>query len=218
MIKVSPSVLSCDLSRLSDAVREVELAGADMVHLDVMDGVFVNNITLGIPVIRSLRDKTGLTFDVHLMIVSPERYIDGFIEAGADILTVHIEACEDVRAALLRIRELGCRAGLSVKPGTPIESVYEYLELCDMILVMTVEPGFGGQALIPATLDKVKTLRAELGKRGLDIDIQVDGGISERTAPEALRAGANVLVAGSAIFGAEDKSATIKALKTTNIE
>ena len=218
MIKVSPSVLSCDLSRLSDAVREVELAGADMVHLDVMDGVFVNNITLGIPVIRSLRDKTGLTFDVHLMIVSPERYIDGFIEAGADILTVHIEACEDVRAALLRIRELGCRAGLSVKPGTPIESVYEYLELCDMILVMTVEPGFGGQALIPTTLDKVKTLRAELGKRGLDIDIQVDGGISERTAPEALRAGANVLVAGSAIFGAEDKSAIIKALKTANIE
>ena len=218
MIKVSPSVLSCDLSRLSDAVREVELAGADMVHLDVMDGVFVNNITLGIPVIRSLRDKTGLTFDVHLMIVSPERYIDGFIEAGADILTVHIEACEDVRAALLRIRELGCRAGLSVKPGTPIESVYEYLELCDMILVMTVEPGFGGQALIPATLDKVKTLRAELGKRGLDIDIQVDGGISERTAPEAKRAGANVLVAGSAIFGAEDKSAIIKALKTANIE
>nr|MBQ8890335.1 ribulose-phosphate 3-epimerase [Clostridia bacterium] len=218
MIKVSPSVLSCDLSRLSDAVREVELAGADMVHLDVMDGVFVNNITLGIPVIRSLRDKTGLTFDVHLMIVSPERYIDGFIEAGADILTVHIEACEDVRAALLKIRELGCRAGLSVKPGTPIESVYEYLELCDMILVMTVEPGFGGQALIPATLDKVKTLRAELGKRGLDIDIQVDGGISERTAPEAKRAGANVLVAGSAIFGAEDKSAIIKALKTANIE
>ena len=218
MIKVSPSVLSCDLSRLSDAVREVELAGADMVHLDVMDGVFVNNITLGIPVIRSLRDKTGLTFDVHLMIVSPERYIDGFIEAGADILTVHIEACEDVRAALLKIRELGCRAGLSVKPGTPIESVYEYLELCDMILVMTVEPGFGGQALIPATLDKVKTLRAELGKRGLDIDIQVDGGISERTAPEAKRAGANVLVAGSTIFGAEDKSAIIKALKTANIE
>lgn len=218
MIKVSPSVLSCDLSRLSDAVREVELAGADMVHLDVMDGVFVNNITLGIPVIRSLRDKTGLTFDVHLMIVSPERYIEKFIEAGADILTVHIEACEDVRAALLRIRELGCRAGLSVKPGTPIESVYEYLELCDMILVMTVEPGFGGQALIPATLDKVKTLRAELGKRGFDIDIQVDGGISERTAPEAKRAGANVLVAGSAIFGAEDKSAIIKALKTANIE
>ena len=218
MIKVSPSVLSCDLSRLSDAVREVELAGADMVHLDVMDGVFVNNITLGIPVIRSLRDKTGLTFDVHLMIVRPERYIEKFIEAGADILTVHIEACEDVRAALLRIRELGCRAGLSVKPGTPIESVYEYLELCDMILVMTVEPGFGGQTLIPATLDKVKTLRAELGKRGLDIDIQVDGGISERTAPEAKRAGANVLVAGSAIFGAEDKSAIIKALKTANIE
>ena len=218
MIKVSPSVLSCDLSRLSDAVREVEIAGADMVHLDVMDGVFVNNITLGIPVIRSLRDKTGLTFDVHLMIVRPERYIEKFIEAGADILTVHIEACEDVRAALLRIRELGCRAGLSVKPGTPIESVYEYLELCDMILVMTVEPGFGGQALIPATLDKVKTLRAELGKRGLDIDIQVDGGISERTAPEAKRAGANVLVAGSAIFGAEDKSAIIKALKTANIE
>ena len=218
MIKVSPSVLSCDLSRLSDAVREVELAGADMVHLDVMDGVFVNNITLGIPVIRSLRDKTGLTFDVHLMIVRPERYIEKFIEAGADILTVHIEACEDVRAALLRIRELGCRAGLSVKPGTPIESVYEYLELCDMILVMTVEPGFGGQALIPTTLDKVKTLRAELGKRGLDIDIQVDGGISERTAPEAKRAGANVLVAGSAIFGAEDKSAIIKALKTANIE
>ncbi len=218
MIKVSPSVLSCDLSRLSDAVREVELAGADMVHLDVMDGMFVNNITFGIPVIKALRDKTDLTFDVHLMIVRPERYIEKFVDAGADILTVHIEACEDVRSALIRIRELGCRAGLSVKPATPIENVYEYLELCDMILVMTVEPGFGGQALIPATLDKVKTLRAELGKRGLDIDIQVDGGISERTAPDALRAGANVLVAGSAIFGATDKSAIIKVLKTLDIE
>ncbi len=206
-------MLAADLSRLADEVVEIEKAGADMVHLDVMDGVFVTNITFGLPVIANLRGKTNITFDVHLMIDKPERYVERFIDAGADILTFHTEACEDSRKTLELIKSKGCLAAISVKPNTPVEDIFEYLELCDMVLVMTVEPGYGGQALIPECLDKVKRLREEITARGLDVMIQVDGGINAKNAPDAIAAGADVLVAGSAVFGASDKAQAIKALR-----
>ena len=213
MIKISPSVLAADLSRLADEVIEIEKAGADMVHLDVMDGVFVTNITFGLPVIANLRAKSDIIFDVHLMIDRPERYVERFIDAGADILTFHVEACEDSKKTLEIIRSKGCKAAISVKPNTPVESIFEYLELCDMVLVMTVEPGYGGQALIPECLEKVRVLRDEITARGLDIMVQVDGGINAKNAPDAIAAGADVLVAGSAVFGAKDKAKAIADLR-----
>lgn len=213
MVKVSPSVLAADLSDLKNEVLAVDAAGADMIHLDVMDGRFVTNITFGIPVIACLRRHTSAVFDVHLMIEEPERYIERFIDAGADILTFHVEACADPRSALELIRARGCRAAISVKPNTPVSDIYPYLDVCDMVLVMTVEPGYGGQALIPECLDKVRELKAEITSRGLDTLIQVDGGINFATAPEAVRAGADILVAGSAVFGAENPAEAISTLK-----
>lgn len=213
MIKISPSVLAADLSRLCDEVLEIEKAGADMVHLDVMDGMFVTNMSFGNPVIEALRNKTDMVFDVHLMIEAPERYIDRFIDAGADILTFHYEACSDSLAALKHIRERGVKAAISVKPKTPVSAIYDLLEYCDMVLIMTVEPGYGGQSLIPECLDKVATLRAEIERRGLDIDIQVDGGINANNAPIAIAKGATVLVAGSSVFKAADRKAAIDNLR-----
>ena len=213
MIKISPSVLACDFSRLGEEVADIEKCGADMVHLDVMDGMFVTNISFGLPVISALRKVSGMVFDVHLMIEAPERYAERFIKAGADILTFHHEASEDTGALLKRIRELGSRSSVSVKPATPVEQIFPYLDDCDMVLIMTVEPGYGGQKLIPETLDKVKTLRAEIEKRGLNVDIQVDGGITAENASQAVSAGANVLVAGSSVFGASDRKQAIEALR-----
>ena len=213
MILVSPSVLACDFSRLGEEVADIQKCGADMAHLDVMDGMFVSNMSFGFPVIESLRKVSDIVFDVHLMIAAPERYVDRFAEAGADIITFHYEASEDSAALLKRIRALGKKAAISVKPATPIEAVYPLLPLCDMVLVMTVEPGYGGQALIPETLEKVKALREEITRRGLKVDIQVDGGISDKNARDAKEAGANVLVAGSAVFRAKDRAAAIRALK-----
>lgn len=213
MVKVSPSVLAADFTRLGEEVLDIERAGADMVHLDVMDGKFVTNISFGLPVIEALRKKSGMVFDVHLMIDSPEVYIDRFIDAGADIVTFHTEATSDVDAALDIIKKRGKLAAVSVKPNTPIETVYPYLEKCDMVLVMTVEPGYGGQALIPETLQKVRKLKAEVDARGLDIDIQVDGGIKPENAKDAISAGANILVAGSSVFKASDRKAAIDALR-----
>ena len=213
MTKISPSVLACDFSKLGDEVTEIERAGAEMAHLDVMDGMFVPNMSFGFPVIECLRKKTAIVFDVHLMIDKPERYIDRFIDAGADIVTFHVEATDVPEECLKMIRSRGKRAAISVKPKTPVEAIYPYLEMCDMVLVMTVEPGFGGQSLIPETLEKVKTLRAEIEKRGLDIDIQVDGGINDKNCRDAVAAGANVLVAGSAVFKASDRRAAIDALR-----
>ena len=213
MIKISPSVLAADLSDLAREVASIQLAGADMVHLDVMDGHFVTNISFGLPVIQSLRKKSDMIFDVHLMIDAPEKYASRFIEAGADILTFHLEATEQAAELLSAIRAEGVMAGISVKPGTPIEDVYPYLELCDMVLVMTVEPGYGGQKLIPETIEKVRKLRAEIENREINIEIQVDGGINESNANELVSAGASILVAGSSVFGSLDRSAAINALR-----
>ena len=213
MVKISPSVLSADLSNLAAEVKDIEEAGADMVHLDVMDGVFVTNITFGLPVIGSLRGKSNMIFDVHLMIDAPERYAMRFIEAGADILTFHLEATKEASDLLSLIRSQGVMAGISIKPGTPAEDVYPYLEECDMVLVMTVEPGYGGQALIPKTLEKVRKIKAEIKKRGLDTVIQVDGGINADNAHIASDAGADILVAGSSVFGKPDRKAAIEALR-----
>lgn len=213
MVKISPSVLSCDLSNLAGEVQDIERAGADMVHLDVMDGVFVTNITFGLPVIASLRKKSNMIFDVHLMIDKPERYASRFIDAGADILTFHLEACEKPGELLDEIRSMGVMAGISIKPGTPVEDVYPYLERCDMVLVMTVEPGYGGQSLIPETLEKVIKIKAECKNRGIGIEIQVDGGINSDTASDAINAGATILVAGSAVFGCDNRREAILALK-----
>ena len=216
MVKISPSVLAADLSNLASEVKDIEVSGADMVHLDVMDGMFVTNISFGLPVIQSLRSKTNIIFDVHLMIDAPERYADRFIEAGADILTFHLEACKDSFDLLSRIREQGVMAGISIKPGTPAEEVYPYLDQCDMVLVMTVEPGYGGQKLIPETLEKVTKIKAEAEMRGLNIEIQVDGGINCENAKDAISAGATILVAGSSVFGKTDRKAAIDALRNAD--
>ena len=213
MVKISPSVLACDLARLADEVEDIKNAGADMVHLDVMDGAFVTNISFGLPVIESLRRHSDMVFDVHIMIENPEAYAERFIDAGADILTFHYEATDNPGALLDKIRECGAFASVSIKPGTPAEAVFDILDKCDMVLVMTVEPGYGGQAFMPEMLEKVKKIRAEAERRDLSIYIQVDGGINPETAKASIEAGANVLVAGSSVFKATDRRAAIDALR-----
>ena len=213
MIRIAPSMLSCDFSRMGEEAQRMEAAGADCLHLDVMDGMFVPNISFGIPVIASLRPTTDLPFDVHLMVHEPERYIERFIDAGADWVTVHVEACADLTVALDTIRLKGKRVGLSLNPHTPLEKILPYLDKCDYILVMTVEPGYGGQALIPSVLEKIKELRRVINERGLSLEIEVDGGVKMDNAKTVIEAGADILVAGSAVFGAKDVRATIEALR-----
>ena len=213
MLQIAPSMLACDFAEMGAAVRAIDAAGADAVHLDVMDGMFVPNISFGLPVIAALRPHTKLPFDVHLMINEPARYLERFRDAGADWITVHYEACADVKATLLAIRALGCRAGLSIKPNTAAEEIYPLLPYCDMVLVMTVEPGFGGQALIPACIGKLAVLKKKIVADGLAVLLEVDGGINEKTAVDAGNAGADILVAGSSVFRAEDKRAAMNALR-----
>ena len=213
MIIVSPSVLAADFSKLAEEVKKVEDAGAQYLHLDVMDGIFVPNISFGAPVIASLRKHSKMVFDVHLMITDPIRYIDDFVNAGADIITLHYESCDDPKAVVDYIRSKGVRASVSIKPATPAEVLFPMLSELDMVLVMTVEPGFGGQKLIPETIEKVRKIREYADKNGISIDIEVDGGIGGDNVKLLTDAGANVIVAGSAIFRAEDPSAVIEQIK-----
>lgn len=213
MLKISPSVLTADFTRLGQAINELDRANTDMLHLDVMDGIFVPNISFGMPVIRSIRSITETVLDVHLMIDRPHRYIEAFAEAGADIIGFHTEAGSDIKQTLRQIRSLGKKSCLTIKPATGAEAVFPYLELCDMVLVMSVEPGFGGQKFMPQVLPKVTAIRERAVKLGLPLDIEIDGGINLETAPLAVRAGANVLVAGNVIFSAEDKAQRLKELR-----
>ena len=197
---LSPSILSADFSRLGEQIKEVETAGAQYLHIDVMDGLFVPSISYGMPVIASIRKCSNIFFDVHLMIEKPERSLKEFAESGADLINFHLEATEDAEGVIEKIRALNRKVGITIKPGTPAEAVQPYLDKVDMVLVMTVEPGFGGQKLIPECLDKVAEIRRMVTKKGLRTDIEVDGGINADNVELALRAGANVIVAGSAVF------------------
>ena len=215
MIKLSPSILSADFVNLERDIRALTPAGADYVHVDVMDGLFVPNITIGIPVVAAIRRITELPLDVHLMIDRPLRYVDDFCKAGSDILTIHVEADteENTLAALRRIRENGVKAAISVKPKTPAEAVLPYLPYCDLILVMTVEPGFGGQAFMHDMMPKLKTIRGYIDAQNPGCELEVDGGVNEETAKICCANGANVLVAGSAFFKAKDPAAFAAAVK-----
>ena len=213
MIKISPSVLACDFSRLGQEAAAMERAEVDMLHLDVRDGHFVPNISLGAPVVKSLRSATRLLFDVHLMISDPGRYAGDFCKAGADRITFHVESDSDIAETIALIRSHGVGAGLVIKPGTPAEAVFPYLDDLVMVLVMTVEPGFGGQKFMTDMLPKLRALRGEITRRGLAVDIEVDGGIDETTAPLAAENGANVLVAGSSLFSQADYGAAVDKLR-----
>ncbi|MBR5165610.1 MAG: ribulose-phosphate 3-epimerase [Ruminococcus sp.] len=210
---VSASVLSADLLDMRSEIKKLEDNGVDMLHFDVMDGVFVNNITYGLPVLEQVRKATDMTLDVHLMITDPLKYVDNFAKAGADIISFHSESVSDIRKTIKAIKAAGVRAALAIKPKTPAESVYELLPELDMLLVMTVEPGFGGQSFIPDTVEKVRLIRNKINELGLDCDVQVDGGINYETAPVVREAGANVLVSGSCLFRAEDMSEAVRKIK-----
>ena len=209
MIKISPSVLACDFTKFGAEVQKAEDAGAELLHLDVMDGMFVPNISFGPDIIHCVRAQSKMIFDVHLMICDPARYIDKFIAAGADLITIHYESCDDPKAVLESIRAAGKKASISIKPATPASVVEPLLPYVVMVLVMTVEPGFGGQKFMVQTMDSVRSLRKMIRDGGYDIDIQVDGGINAETAKIAAEAGANVFVAGSSVFGAKDAAKAV---------
>lgn len=212
MIKVSPSVLGVDYLDCLDALATAEKSGADMLHIDVMDGIFVPNISFGIPVLKSFKKHSNLPMDVHLMIDRPHRYIEEFSKY-ADLLGFHYEAGSPVKETLLKIRELGCKSCLTIKPATPASAIFEFLPYCDMVLVMSVEPGFGGQSFIETAPSKIAELKKEIDRLGIECDIEVDGGINDQTAKLCVDAGANVLVAGNYVFGAKDVKLAVESLK-----
>ena len=214
-LRISPSILAADFTRLGEEAKAVEAAGADMIHVDVMDGQFVPNITMGPDVVRALRKSVKIPLDLHLMIVEPDRFVEDFARAGADLINVHVEAVPDLAKTVAHIRSLGKKAAVAVKPATPLDTVLPVLADLDMVLLMTVNPGFSGQKFIDAVVPKIRDLRAEIDRRGLNIDIQVDGGINPATVSTVVAAGANVLVAGYGIYRAAngDYAAAIKTLR-----
>ena len=213
-IQIAPSILSADFAKMGEEVRAMQACGADVIHYDVMDGVFVNNITFGLKMLEDIRPYTTLPIDAHLMIVHPEKYVERFAKAGADIITVHWEACKDnLREVLELIKSTGVKCGAVINPDTPVEKIKDVIPLCDMVLAMSVFPGFGGQKFIPSALDKLREIRAIINESGKDIDLEIDGGITAENVHLVKEAGANVIVAGSAIFKADDRAAAIAALK-----
>lgn len=215
MIKIAPSILSADFSRLGNEISDIRSGGADYIHFDVMDGEFVPNISIGIPVLKSLRKITDMFIDVHLMITTPLRFAKAFCDAGADLVVFHVEAdsYQNISDAIDVVKAQGKKVGLAVKPRTPAAVLYPFIERLDLVLVMTVEPGFGGQSFMPDQLPKIKELRHEIERRGLDCELEVDGGVDPVTAKLCKAAGANVLVAGSAVFGKADRAAQIAAIR-----
>ena len=213
MVKIAPSILSADFSCLGDQVRSVERAGVEYLHIDVMDGHFVPNITIGPLVVEALRPKSKLVFDVHLMIERPDEYVEDFVKAGADIISIHAEACPHLHRSIQNIKAHGVKAAVALNPATPLSAIEYVLENLDMVLLMTVNPGFGGQKFIPEVLPKISDLRSWIKKLGLHTEIQVDGGVTPELAGTIAKAGATVLVAGSAIFHAPDIAAAVKALR-----
>ncbi|MFC4804888.1 ribulose-phosphate 3-epimerase [Filifactor villosus] len=213
MIKLAPSILSADFSRLAESVREVEEAGCEYLHIDVMDGHFVPNLTFGPVVIKSIRKKSEMVFDCHLMIENADLYLEEFAKAGADIITVHQEACTHLHRTIHRIKELGCKAGVSLNPATDLSTLEYILPDIDMVLIMSVNPGFGGQSFIPQSIQKIKRLKENIEEKGYKIDIQVDGGVTAQNIAEIVDAGANILVAGSSIFGKEDVGVAVRQLR-----
>lgn len=212
-VKIAPSILAANFARLAEDIARVEGAGADQIHVDVMDGHFVPNITVGVPVVAALRRATSLPLDVHLMISDPDRYLDAFAAAGASIITVHAEAVTHLHRSLARIRELGAKAGVALNPATPIDHIGEVAGDLDVLLIMSVNPGFGGQSFIPRSFEKIQAARALLQRHGSSADIEVDGGVDTGNAARLVRAGATMLVAGASIFGSRDAAAATRALR-----
>ena len=213
---LAPSMLSADFKILGEELKTIEENGATYLHYDVMDGMFVPSLSFGPAILQSIRPASTMVHDVHLMIEEPIRYIEPFAKASADVITVHIEACEDLDATIAKIKEFGCKVGVSVKPKTPVSALEPYLDKIDMILIMSVEPGFGGQKFIPTSLDKIAEARAMVNAKGLNIDIQVDGGIYTHNVEEVLKAGANIIVAGSAVFNGDTEANTKAMMEILN--
>lgn len=213
MIKLAPSILSADFARLLEDVKKVENAGCEYLHIDVMDGHFVPNITLGPGLVKSLRKDVNMVFDAHLMIENPDAYIKDFVDAGADLITVHQEACIHLHRTIQNIKSYNIKAGVAINPATPIESIKHVLPLVDMVLIMTVNPGFGGQSFIESMTDKIEELKGIIDRQNLNIDIQVDGGVKPDNIKKVVEAGANIIVAGSAIFNSDDIDSTVKLLR-----